>query len=275
MVLAELELHRAPLGNAGRIGHRLGVLGEEQGHLLLRLEIEFPGLKAHPGGVVHRLAHLDGHEGVLHGRVLPGEVVGVVGDHQGDAGLPVEAEDALGRLPLGGDAVVLELQVVAPRPEDLLHLQGVGLGPLVVAPQEEPGHRPRQTGREGDEPLRVLPQQVHIHPRLDVKALQKGLGDQVAQIPVAHLVLAQEHQVASRRVQLVDLVKAGAGGHVDLAPDDGLDPRRLAGLVEVDHAVHHAVVGDGHRALPQVLHPLHQPPDAARAVQKAILRMDM
>ncbi len=78
-------------------------------------------------------------------------------------------------------------------------------------------------------------------------------------------------------VVLVDLLEAGAapGGHVDLAADDGLHSRRLAGPVEVDHPVHAAVVGDGHRLLAQVLHPLHQLFDAAGAVQQRKFRVQM
>ena len=97
-------------------------------------------------GVLHGFAHLDAHEHVLDGGVLPGEVVGVVGGHQGDPRLLVEAEQALEDGLLLGDAVVLDLQVVAVRPEEVPHLEGVGLGPLVVAPQQQPGHLAGQAG---------------------------------------------------------------------------------------------------------------------------------
>ena len=93
VVLAELKFHAAPRRNAGGILHRFGPLGEERRHLLLRLDVKFLRLKAHPPRVVHRLSHLDAHEGVLHGRVLPGQIVGVIGDHQGDPGLPMEAQN--------------------------------------------------------------------------------------------------------------------------------------------------------------------------------------
>ena len=76
-------------------------------------------------------------------------------------------------------------------------------------------------------------------------------------------------------VKLMDLLEPGPppGGHVDLAADNRLDPRRLAGPVEVDHPVHAAVVGDGHRLLAHLLYPLHQLLDAAGAVQQGKFRM--
>ena len=78
-------------------------------------------------------------------------------------------------------------------------------------------------------------------------------------------------------VKLVDLLKAGAapGGHIDLAADDGLDPRLPAGPVKVDCPVHDAVIGDGYRVLPQLLHPLDQQGNAAGPVQQGIFGMDM
>ena len=62
---------------------------------------------------------------------------------------------------------------------------------------------------------------------------------------------------------------------VDLAADDGLDPLRLAGPVKVHRAVHNSVVRDGAGGLAQFFYDFRQVPDAARAVQKAVLRMDM
>ena len=58
-------------------------------------------------------------------------------------------------------------------------------------------------------------------------------------------------------VKRVHLVKARSGRDIDLAADDGLHARRLRRLVKVDCAVHHAVVGDGDRVLPQLLDPVH------------------
>ena len=37
-------------------------------------------------------------------------------------------------------------------------------------------------------------------------------------------------------VDFVDLIEAGAGGHIDLAADDGLDARLFGGLIELRHS---------------------------------------
>ena len=83
--------------------------------------------------------------------------------------------------------------------------------------------------------------------------------------------------MAALRVQLVDLVEPGPalGGDVHLAADDRLDPLRLAGAVKVHGTVHDAVVRDSAGGLAHGLHDAGQVPDAAGAVQQAVLRMDM
>ena len=83
--------------------------------------------------------------------------------------------------------------------------------------------------------------------------------------------------MAALAVEFVDLIEPGAAlrGHIDLAADDGLHALRLASPIEVDDAVHNTVVRDGHRRLAQLLHQLRQVPDAAGAVQQAVLRVDV
>ena len=114
-------------------------------------------------------------------------------------------------------------------------------------------------------------QQVQVNAGLDIEPVHKGLAHQVRQVPVTGLVLTQQHQVPGLRVQLIGLIQPGAPGHIYLAADDRMDALGLAGPVKVDGAVHNAVVRDGHRRLAQ----LRQVPDAAGAVQQAVLRVDV
>ena len=67
-------------------------------------------------------------------------------------------------------------------------------------------------------------------------------------------------------VKLMLFVEAGAAGHVHLAADHRVDTLRLAGPVEVDGAVHGAMVSDGAGSLPHLLDQLWQITDAAGAV---------
>ena len=111
MVVAELKIEIAALGNVHGVVRRFRQLREQGAHLLLALEVQLLALKAHPGRVVHGFAHLDAHQHILVVGVVLLHIVGVVGEGQGDAGLPVEADQALGGLLLLPQAVVLDLQI--------------------------------------------------------------------------------------------------------------------------------------------------------------------
>lgn len=120
----------------------------------------------------------------------------------------------------------------------------------------------------------VLLQQLLIHTRLGVEALDKGGRNQLGKVFIACLVLAQQDQMIVP-IDLVHLIKAGAGGHIDLTADDWLDARLFGRLVKLHTAVHHTVVGAGNGSLTALLHPIHQLVNAAGTVQQTVFCMDM
>ena len=153
--------------------------------------------------------------------------------------------------------MVLELQIIVVRSKNLRVLERRLLCSLIVPLHEKLRKPTCQTRRKRDKPLVVLFQQLHIHARAVIKAVQKAARDHIAEVPVARLVFAEQHQVVCLAVKRVHLVKARSGRDIDLAADDGLHARRLRRLVKVNCAVHDAVVGDGDRVLPQLLDPVH------------------
>ena len=275
MVLAEGELHLAHLRDALRVGHRVRIPGEQCLHLLRGAQIEVLRFIPHPVLVVHGLACLDAQQHVVALGVLLAQIVGVVGAHHGNARLVVQPQDAPVHLCLLPDAVILQFQIEIALPEDILHGQRVLLRALIVPVHQPPGDLARQTRRQRDQPLRMLPQQVKVDAGLDVKALAERLRHHVRQIPVARLVLAQQHQMPRLRVELMLLVEPRPPRHIHLAPDDGMDPLGFAGAVKVHRAVHNAVVCDGAGRLPHLLYLLRQVAYPARAVQQAVFRMHM
>ena len=171
--------------------------------------------------------------------------------------------------------MVLQLDKIVFRPEQVPVPEGGLAGFLVIAVFQRPGDLPRQAGGKADEPLVVLLQQGAVDAGLVVEALGKAPGDHIDEIAVADLVFAQQDEVVGGGIQPVDLIEAGAGGHIDLAADDGADALLFALLVEIDDAVHHAVVGDGDGRLSQLPGALHQSLDAAGAVQQAVFAVDV
>ena len=275
MILAEGKLHPAAVGDALGVGYGVGIGAEQLLHLLRGAEVEVSRLVAHPVLVVHGLARLDAQQHIVALGVLRPQVVGVVGADQRDARLLMDAEQIPVHQRLLGDTVILQLQIEVILPEDLLHGQGVLLSPVVVAVYQSLGDLPGQTGRQGDEALAVLAQQVQIDAGLDVKALHKCLTHHVRQVPVARLVFTQQHQMPGLGVIFMNFVEPGAAGHIHLAPDDRMDALCFAGPVEVDGSVHDPVVGDGHRRLAHFPDAGRKVPDAAGTVQQAVFRMHM
>ena len=99
----------------------------------------------------------------------------------------------------------------------------------------------------------------HIHPGLIVKAVHKPFGNDLHQIVVACVIFRQQDQVIVAVLAVyIFPVEPGAGGHVDLTADDGLDARLLRRAVKVDDAVHHPVIRDGQAVHIKLLRPVYQ-----------------
>ena len=91
--------------------------------------------------------------------------------------------------------MILDLQIKTIRPEQGLQIQRPCLCRGVIVVDDGLGDLPGQTAGQADQPLRVLMQQRPVNPGLDIKALGKPGADQIAQVPVAGLVFAQQNQV--------------------------------------------------------------------------------
>ena len=269
------KLHIAHIGNFLGIGKGLVAAREQSAKLLLAFQVELLGFEPHPVLIVNGLAGLNAQQHILHIRVLFAQIVGIVGDDQGEPLLPGKALQALIHRALGFNAVVLEFQIEPVRAKQFAEPQGVCPGALIILVQKGLGDGAAQTGGQGDEALMVLFQQLQIDAGLSVEALQKGFRHHVAQIFIALPVFAEQNKVVAFLIQAVHLVRHPPGGHIDLAADDGLDPRCLGSFIEINAAVHDTVIGQGHGGLPQLLYPVHKAVDAAGAVQQAILAMDM
>ena len=101
----------------------------------------------------------------------------------------------------------------------------------------------------------ALAQQLHVDARLVIIAFDEARGAELDEVLVTLLGFAQQNQV---RASARRAVETAARRNIDLAPDHRMDSRLVAGLIEIHHAVHHAVVGDGQRLHAQFLGAIHQ-----------------
>jgi len=151
---------------------------------------------------------------------------------------------------------------------------GVGAG-LVVAALGEPAREARgQAARQDDQALTVRRQLGEVDRRLAaVEALEEPGRAQPHEVAVALIGGRHEGQVVA-----LGLLRAAVRvvvDVVDLAADDRLDPVLLGRLVELDGAVHHTMVGQRERRLPEGRGALGERVDLARPVEQRVLGVDV
>ena len=275
VILAECEFDVAALRDAERILIRLRHVRKEAAHLLLGFEVILLAAEAHPVGIVHGLAHLDAHQHVLRVGVLRAEIVRVVRHDERKPRLARHAQQPLIDLPFLGKALILELEEEIPRPEDFAVFQRRSLGSVIVVLMQILRDPSCEAGGKADKALVVLPQKVHVHARAVVEAVDEAARDHIDEILIARHILAQQDQMIGLAVERIHLVKARSRRDIDLAADDRLDPGSLRSLVEINDAVHHAVIRQGDGLLPKLLDTGHHVLDAARAVKQAVFRVDV
>ena len=271
----EPDLQVAALGHLAGVLDRLGTPGEQLLHLLRGLEVELLAGEAEVALFLQLRAGADAQEHLLRLGVRLLDVVDVVGAHQRHATLMGEPDQQRVGPLLLLKAMVLQLQVVAVA-EDRLEPEDPAPGLLVAVVQQVLQDLAGQTGREADDPLAVLLDQLVVDAGTVVLALHPGDGVELHQVVVALVVHGQQDQVVPVAPVALAHFLVGAVGvalrvDVELAADDRLDAGLLAGLVEVDGPEHVAVVGDGQRPHARRQRLLHVVLDLGGAVEQRVV----
>ncbi len=92
---------------------------------------------------------------------------------------------------------------------------------------------------------------------------------------VAGRVLGQKNQVVRSHLWARTALEPALWCNIHFAADNGLDSVLLRRLIELDNAVHRAVIGDSQRIHAQLFGAWHEFLDLAHAVKERILRMDV
>ena len=204
--------------------------------------------------------------------VVLAEIVRVVRRHHGHPQLGRQPEHALGDELLLGDAVALDLQPEAVRPEQVGEIPGARLRRLVIPLPQIQGDFARQAGGERDQPVLVPLQHFAVDARPAVIALEEADGRERDEVAVAGAVAGEQHEVrvvgGGAAQPLAPL--AAPEGEVRLEPEDR---PYLAGLrlgVELPGAVEVAVIGDRQRVHAERLDVVQQIGNAVGAVEEGV-----
>ena len=186
-----------------------------------------------------------------------------------------DLDDPLVGLVLGGEAVLLDLEVHVVGAERLDQL--VGVRPRLRRPGRRAGAGRSATA--GSPVSTITPSAwAAICGEIDRRlaaliALEEAGRAQLDQVAVAGRRGRQQRQVEAvepaRRAPLVVV------DDIRLAPEDRLDAVLAGGGEQLDRAVHHAVVGEADRRLIERRGPLDQGLDLARPVEQRILGVDV
>ena len=274
--LAKGQLQVDFVSDPHRVFDGLGVVREELAHLCGGAHEEL-GVVDHlqTVGRVDRLAALDADHGVLRLGVVGVHVVDVVGHDERNAGAARDLADTLVDALLLGDPMRHELEVVVALAEDRPVLQGDGAGRVKTLIGDGARELALQARGERDQPLAALPQQVLVHARAVVVALDVRRGDEGNEVLVAGEVLRKEDQMPGlsvafgSRVAVEPVVPCDVG----LDADDRFDARVSAKGVKVDRAVEGSVVGERERRHIEGLGAADEIAEAGQPVEQAVLAM--
>ena len=127
--------------------------------------------------------------------VVLAQIMRIVGGHQRNAGLRGQAVDHGEHARIRLQAVVLQFQEEILRAEQVGVFVGQALGFFVTVRQQGLIDVAAQARRQRDQALGMPRQQVLIDARLVIEPVQVAGGNQLDQVAIAFLVLAQQHQV--------------------------------------------------------------------------------
>jgi hypothetical protein len=105
-----------------------------------------------------------------------------------------------------------------------------------------------------------------------VQALEEAGAGELDQVAQALAVLRQQREVVALDLALADRAIVD---EIRLEADDRLDAVLAGGLVELDRAVHHAVVREAQRGLPELRGALGELVDVACPVEQRVLGVDV
>jgi hypothetical protein len=105
-----------------------------------------------------------------------------------------------------------------------------------------------------------------------MQPLEESGARELDEVPEPLVRLGEQRQVVSLHLRVATLVVVD---EVGLETHERLDVVLLAGLVELDSAVHHPVIGEREGRLTEARGTLGEPVDLAGAVQQRVLAVDV
>ena len=228
MEVSELKFHIAPLSDFIGIVDRFRNIRQNPAHFLFRFQIKLIVRKAHPVGIADISACLNAQKDIVKFRILPIDIVNVVGCHQTDAGLTAQLLQHRIDPRFLLQPLILNFKEKISLSKDAEIFQRFFPGAFIIPADESLLHSAGDTGAGGDNPSAVCAQHLIIDPRFIIKAFRITPGDYFYQISIALIRLGEKDEMTVSLVLFHILIEAGTGRRIDLTADDRLNPRFFA-----------------------------------------------
>src|SRR6185312_6896447 len=130
-------------------------------------------------------------------------------------------------------------------------------------------------GQYGDETVLIFLDKLPIHARAIEKALKIGIRYYFQKILISRLILCEQDQASELVVYVVFFVVPGSRRDEEVHADDRFYALRFALFVELDSAVHGAVVGKRERFHAVLFGGGYELGDAGKGFEQGIMAMCM
>ena len=202
-------------------------------------------------------------------------VVNIIGYHQGNPGFFMQTKHALIHQLLLRIAVVLHFQEEIPLSENAFIAKCRLLCLLILRKPQVSGYLSRKAGRQGNDSLMVLFQNLIVHPGLIVIALGEAQRHQLHQVVIACIIFRKKHQMIVSGLSLLDKTLLHGTTQIDFRTQNRMNPLLLCLFIKVNDTVHNPMVCKGNGVHPQLLHPGNHLRNLSGAVQQTIAAMYM
>ena len=203
-------------------------------------------------------------------------IVDIVGAYQFNSKLLSHAVKLLIHVLLIRNPVVLKLKKEIVLAKTILVFQSKLFGFLILTSYKGSRNLSRQTGCQTNQTLMVLFQGFKVHTWSVIISFCVSDGYNLHKVVIALVVLCQQNQMVVAVLSVTHLsVKSGSWSHIHLTAYDGIDFICLAGLIELYHTVHIAMVCDSGTIHAKLLHSGHIVFYFVGSIQQGIFCMSM
>ena len=270
MILTMLEFYVAFISNHHGVADRFRRKAvKDFSHFSFTLEVPLRRIAvAERILVIHSLLHAHAHQRALGEGILLLNVMDIVGRYNLNVQRVGHIQQRIQKLLLVFKTMILKLDVVV-LAKDALVLGRQSIGFFLLPCQKQLRNIALDTGTQADDAFVILPQDVQVSSGTIVEPIDSSDAFDFDEVLISLVVLREQDNVPCFAVLfLVDVC-----GRIQFNTENWLDADGLAGVVELNDAIHIAVVSNGQCRLTQVFRFLNKLLDAAVSVQQAVLGM--